>query len=273
MRLKFLVLIGMLFAMPLMATGPRVSPNLISVKKNEIYALDLPPFISTEVANEGALSEIVFTAFAEENIEVIINIVPLQSMLKYYLAEENALAVMGRHLGINTNAKHSLVSMPLFVSTEEYIYYKPKHKKLSYEDTRSNKKDLTYGASKGEDVTAYQKASINVKKSRALSMFKKLKQESVDFISLPQESTQWFLENKYTDEKNSFAVVEGSSRLIPIEIYFNLNNPQGKKLASAFKKGLQAIVKNGKYTKILEKHIKDPSIIKLQTDHIHDALK
>ncbi len=272
MIFRFLVLCGMFLSIPLMATGPRISPNIISLEKNEIYALDLPPFISTEVDHEGILGEIVTQAFLEQDIQVIINVVPLQSMLRYYLVEENALALMGRHLGISNYKTNSLISIPLFVSAEHYIYYKPIHKHLSYEDTLSNRKKLIYGASQGEDVTAFKKASIKVKKNRALSMFKKLKQGDIDFISMPLQSTQWFLDKKYANEKHNFAILNANPRPVPIEIYFNLNNPKGKKLSTAFKKGLQTILKNGKYTEILKKYIKDSSIIKLQLDHINDAL-
>ncbi len=270
---RLLLFLGIFVSIPLMATGPRISPSLISIEKNEIHALDLPPFISTEIENEGVLSELVISAFSDQNINVVINIVPVQSMLKYYLVEENAIAVMGRHLGIENNAKKRLLSVPLFVSSEHFIYYRPAHQNRDFKGELSNLKELTYGASKGEDVTAFKKASIKVKKSRTLSMFKKLKQGSVDFISLPPESVEWFLNQKHADEKHDFAVMPGKAHMTSIAIHFNLDNPKARDLASAFQQGLRNIINNGKYAKILKKQIKDPLVIRSQLDHINDALR
>lgn len=275
MRFKFksFIFLGIFITASLMATGPRVSPNLISVKKNVIYALDLPPFISTEIVHEGVLSEIVITSFAQQGIEVIINIVPLQSMINHYLVEENALGVMGRHLGIGKNMKKELVSVPLFVSPEHYVYYKPLNKKLSDEEIRSNKIKFTYGASTGEDVSVFNKTAMKVKKSRTFSMFKKLKRGKVDFVSMPIQSAQWYIQNKYTDEKNDFVIMDGISKEVPIELYFNLKNAEGKKLFSAFKKGLKSIVKSGQYVKILEKYIQDQTILKSQEEYLKSILE
>ena len=272
-KLNFLTLAVVFFALPLMATGPRVSSNVLSDDKNEIYALDMPPFISTEVPNGGVLSEIVTAAFSDQNIEISITIVPLQSMMKYYLLEEKSLAVMGRHLGISENEMKTLVSIPLYSSVENYIYYKPINEKFKFDGKMSSLKGLIYGASRGEKVTEYNKESIKVKKSRALSIFKKLKSGSVDFTSLPKESLQWFLENKFTNDKNNFLSVSGGAKMVPIDINFNLNHENGKDLSIVFKKGLRSIIKNGLYDSILRKYIKENSSVESQLKRINEFLR
>ena len=272
--LKFLVFLVVLATVPLMATGPRISAHLIPTNKNEIFALDMPPFISTEVNRGGMLSEIVTVAFSEEKKEVAITIVPLRSMIKYYIVQENALAVMGRHVVLEKEYKTTFVSFPLYLASESYVYYKPLNEnKIHYNGKLSSLQGLTYGASSGEDVKAYKKESIKVKQSRALSMFKKLKKGSVDFISLPKESVKWFLNEKFSDDKKDFTFIDGSDKLNPIKIYFNLSNAKGKELAAAFKKGFRKITKNGKYISILEKYEKNPSKVKFQLNYIDKSLK
>ena len=257
----------------LMATGPRVSTLATVIDKNEIFALDLPPYISTEVAEGGILSEVIKAAFNEVKMEVQITIVPLQNMIKYYYAQENAPGFMGRHLGLSPKKKSTLVKVPLFVAGENYFYYKPLHPKgLEFKGKLSNLVGLTYGAAKGEDTTAYKNANIKVKKSRTLSFFKKLKNGTIDFISIPKESVQWFLEKRLSDDKDNFVMMKEGSTNIDLCIYFNMNNPKGKKMLGAFKKGLKSILENGKYATILEKHFKKDEV-QLQIKQIRKNIK
>lgn len=272
-QLKLLVFFALFLSMPLMATGPRVSSNLFGLEKNQVFALDLPPFISTEADGSGALSEIVNAVFAEEEVQNSVTIVPLQSMMKYYLTQDKTLAVMGRHLGISKEENKSLVEIPLYISNENYLFYKPLHaKNLEFKGELSNLKELTYGASSGEDTTAYENAHIKVENGRTLSLFKKLKKGTVDFISMPAQSTQWILGKNFEHEGSDFVMMKGSSGSVFISIYFNLNHPEGKMLAESFKKGLRSIVKNGKYGSILEKHLKNPDDVKLQIAHMNKFL-
>ena len=257
-----------------MATGPRITSALISPDKKEIFALDIPPFISTEVKDGGILTEIVAAALKEADIDAVTTILPLQSMVKYYLTQESAFGVMGREIGLSLDDKKSLIAIPLYVTDESYIYYKPSHKKaLVYDGKLSNLKTLTYGASKGEDVSSYKKAGIKVKKTRMLSLFKKLQNSSVDFISVPNQTAKWFIENKFNDYKGDFTAMKTASKKTTISLYFNLKHPKGQESAKSFKEGLLKIVENGKYADILGAYIKNPTEIESQENYIRKFLK
>jgi ABC-type amino acid transport substrate-binding protein len=189
-------------------------------------------------------------------------------MIKYYYAQENAPGFMGRHLGLIPKKKSTLVKVPLLVAYENYFYYKPLHPKgLELKGKLSNLVGFTYGAAKGEDTTAYKNANIKVKKSRTFSFFKKLKNGTIDFISVPQESVQWFLSKRFSEDKDNFVMMKEGGTKIDLCIYFNVNNPKGKKMLEAFKKGLKSIVENGKYATILEKHLKKDEVL-LQIEQI-----
>ena len=271
-KLYILILMALFFNTALMATGPRIT-TMIHVDKNEIFALDLPPYISTEISQGGVLGEIVKAAFDAAKVDVYITIVPLQNMIKYYYTQENAAGFMGRHLGLVLEKNKSLVKIPLFLANEKYFYYKPLHPKgLDFQGKLSSLKGLTYGAAKGEDVTAYKNAGIKVKKSRALSFFKKLKAGTIDFISMPEGSVEWFLEKRFANSKDDFAMIKGESNKVDISLYFNINNPKGKKMEQAFKKGLKNILENGKYATILEKYFKKDEV-SLQLKHIHKSIR
>lgn len=272
-KLSVLLLATLFFSTLSMATGPRISAVAMTVEKNEIFALDLPLYISTEITQGGVLSEIVRAAFDEAKMEVYITTVPLQSMIKYYYAQENAPGFLGRHLGLDAKKISSLVRIPLLIAHERYFYYKPLHPKgLEFEGKLSNLKGLIYGAAKGQDVTLYKNAGIKVKKSRTLSLFKKLKDGTIDFISMPKESAQWFLAKRYAEDKNDFVMMKEESEKVDISLYFNMNNLRGKKMKKAFIKGLRGIIENGKYAAILEKHLTKDEV-QLQTQHINKYIK
>ena len=97
--MKFFILLLLFLSIEVYATGPRITSSFISPDAQEIFALDLAPFISTDVKEGGILSEVVKHIAKEEGINLLITIVPLQSILKYYLTQENALGVMGRQIG------------------------------------------------------------------------------------------------------------------------------------------------------------------------------
>ena len=272
--LRVLTILVLLIGTTLMATGPRITANLISPDKKEIFALDLPPFISTDIKKSGMLNEIVIASFKEVNEDVIITTLPLQSMVKYYLTEDNAVGVMGRHLGLSQKDKESLELIPLFITQESYLYYKPLHPNgIKYEGNLSELKGFTYGASRGEDITIYKEADIEVKKVRTLSLFKKLKSGKVDFISMPKQSVKSFIEKRFSKDKNDFISMQKSSGNKAIYIYFNTKNSKGEESARSFKKGLEVLLKNGKYGDILRKHIKNSTIVDRQIDYMNRLLK
>lgn len=272
-KLGILFLALLSFSTLSMATGPRITTVVMAVEKNEIFALDLPAYISTEISQGGIISEIVSAAFDEVKMEIHITTVPLQSMIKYYYTQENAPGFLGRHLALDAKKKSTLVEIPLLSASERYFYYKPLHPKgLAFKGKLSNLKGLTYGAAKGEVVTMYKNAGIKVKKSRTLSLFKKLKNGSIDFISMPKESAKWFLEKRFTKNKDDFVMMKEEGETVDVSLYFNLNNPRGKKMEKAFKKGLQAIIENGEYARILKKRLTKDEV-HLQTQRINKYIK
>jgi ABC-type amino acid transport substrate-binding protein len=258
----FLIVIAALLASLVItsswATGPRVSKSLLSPNKNQIYTHDFPPFATTDLATGGFNSEIVEAVLKASNIDASQTIEPLQSMVKFHLKQEKALAIFGRYFNFGKKEKKSLIYIPIGVSSENYIYYRPAHKTgINWNGQLNSLKGLTYGSRKGELVEKFKRAGIQIKQGRTHSLLKKLISNNIDFISMSKLNMEWMLSKHFLSEKNNFSAINGSNITKPIFIIFNKEHSQGKFLAEKFKLGLTNIINNGTYLKIANKYIKD----------------
>ena len=106
-----------------LATGPRVAPNLFVTNVNQLYALELPPFISSKAKNHGVLLELIGSILKTEEIAGEINILPSLNMAKYYFAQEDALAIIGHDFNLAKEQQKKAIFIPVLSLDEYYFYY------------------------------------------------------------------------------------------------------------------------------------------------------
>ena len=247
------------FVFPLLApsasaTGPRVTTALFTPHANEIHTVDFPPYISTDVVDGGAVSEIIRTALKEAGIDAVISIHPLKRMVNYYLFQENALAGVGRHLHFSDVQKKELILIPLVVLQEQYFYYKPLHPQGLKLDA-DHLKQLVYGSHVDEDVSRYTAAGCAVKYGSTMSLFKQLKRGDVDFIEVTPLTVEWLLDRHMAADKAKFAHLPGAGDDEVLYMIFNRKHAGGEAAAARFKQALAGMVKDGTYGKILDKYL------------------
>ncbi|TAJ76357.1 MAG: transporter substrate-binding domain-containing protein [Gallionellaceae bacterium] len=251
-----LLLGALLLPAPALATGPRITHSLLSPETMEIYAVESPPLFSMEVAQQGFASEIVATALSAAGIDAAISILPLQKMVRYYLLQENAIAVTGSDLGFSADEKRELIFIPVFVTELKYIYYKPANGGTEkWNGELKNLKGFRYGAFEGENVSAYRNAGIQVEEGRALPLLKSLKAGKVDFIGLPGLTAAWLIDRHFPNEQDNFGAMQPAAGELPVYIIFNKKHPQGEAAANKFSAALANMLDDGRYLKILEKHL------------------
>jgi len=236
------------------ATGPRVTGTLFSTDKGEIYAVDTAPFISMEVKNGGVTTEVVNSALAMADLDLVVTTLPLQRMVSYYLLQENAIAVMGSHFNFGQEKKKHLIFIPITVSSKQYYYYKGSYPDgLSRDLKKLNGK--RYGARYGEDVSVYKKAGINVIYGRSMSLLKKLKNAEIDFVGMPKASVDWLVKSYLPQEKGNFIAMDKSAGNEVLFLIINKKHPDSKATADTFKKALANMLENGQYLEILQRHM------------------
>ena len=245
-----LVITGLLLTSTCYATGPRVSPSLIS-SASDIYTIKLPPFIGSDVKQSSYLSEVVNTVIRQQKIDAILTILPLQSMVKYYLLQDNALAVLSPYLHLTASQKKDKVIIPMDEVNESYIYYKLAHPNgLAWKGNLKNLKGLRYGVLKGVATEKYKKSGISVKTARIDALLKKLVAKEVDFVRLPDLTADWLIKKQFPEQKNNFGKMQVSAGKMQLAIIFNKKHLKGKESAEMFKKGFDALVKKGQFNEI-----------------------
>ncbi|MES0370928.1 MAG: ABC transporter substrate-binding protein [Mariprofundaceae bacterium] len=239
------------------ATGPRVTGSLFAVDKSEIYAVDIVPFISMEVAGGGIATEISDAALAAGEIDVVITTLPLQRMVRYYLSQENAIAVMGHHFKFSKADGKSLIFVPVVAAPERHYYYRGSYPDgLAWKGDLKNMKGKRYGSHPGEDNTAYNEAGIEVVHGRTMSLLKKLKSGKIDFIGVPSLSVEWLIKKYMPEEKGNFVVMEIADYDDEIiYVIFNRKHADGVAAAEKFRKALTKMIADGSYLEILKGHM------------------
>ncbi|ATX82113.1 amino acid ABC transporter substrate-binding protein, PAAT family [Mariprofundus ferrinatatus] len=232
-----------------------------------------PPFISSEVADGGPFSEIVRTALSDAGIDAVIATHPIQRMVRYYLLQEQAMAVMGRHLNFSSEEKKELIYIPVAVLVEKFFYYKPTYPDgLNWSGSLDALKGKTYGAHKGENTALFTKAGVSVKEGRSIGLLKQIAAGQIDFAAMPVLTGNWLLKKYMSEQKDNFATMERVAGSDVFYIIFNKKDEQGVARAASFRKALSRMVDDGRYAEIMKKHLGNGDVLKLYMGDIKGLL-
>lgn len=240
------------------ATGPRVTSSLFEPPVNEIFALDFPMVLSSDAPDGGIAAALIKAAFKVENVENTITPLPLQTMLSYYLEEENALAIVGHDLNLTATETKNVISVPVLSLKESYFYYRPKHQTLEWKGNLNAFKGLTLGVHKKEfSETAYQKAGIKIEENRLDARINALIAGKVDVIREADFTMDATLKKSFAEQQKDLVRLEPSAGEAVISIVFNKKNPKGAALAKQFQQGLAKLIASGQYNEIIKQHVGD----------------
>ena len=255
-RVLALLLLFAVFVFEANATGPRIKQDLFSPNVNTVYALDFPPFVTTDLAYGGLVLELANAVFETEKIDAPIISQPLARMLKYYLFQEQALAVIGSHLTFSQQEQQQLIAVPLLRLKQYYYIYHAKYPQgLPWNNDLSALKDKVYGADSEENVEAYLKAGIRIEHGKLLTLLDKLKGGQVDFISGVEPAVDWYLQRNFSKDHEQFIRLEPMAGDQTISVIFNKKHPKGETIAKQFREGLETLIANGQYRTLLEKRL------------------
>jgi len=256
--LKFLpvLIISLMWSSAADATGPRVTTSLFTANQNEVHTIDFPPFVSSEVIEGGVASELVRTALSRGNIDADITIHPLRGMIRYYMIQEQAMAMLIRHESDMSDIKQNLISVPLLKIKEGFYYYKPSHPQgVAWHKDFKSLKGFTYGAHYGEDVSAFEQAGIQVTFGRTMALMKQLVLGKIDFLKAPAPTIEWLSKKYLGNEAKDFERIDGAIFEDTLRVFFNRKHAEAAKAAKQFAAALESMKKDGTYEEIVNRHL------------------
>jgi len=238
-----------------MATGPRVTPGLLSPEKNEVFALEMPPFATADIPGGGLFSEIVLEALKAESVDAVIETLPLTRLVRYYLLQDVSLAVLAQAWNFTDEERKDLIVVPFYVISGRYFYYVPAHKDLPpWNEGLDHLRGHTYGAGRGDKIDADSQAGISFTYDRPVMLFRKLKSGSLDFVSAPDLVGEWIIAKQFPKEKHNIGKTDKAVWEVPASIVFSKKHPDGEVTAKKFVRGLSEIIRSGRYQDILDKY-------------------
>lgn len=245
-----------IFTCDALATGPRIKQDLFTRNPNAIYALDFPPFISTGEEDGGMIPALVAKVLAAEKLSAAISSQPLARMLKYYLFQEQALAVIANPIRFSPEQRKQLIFVPLLRLKKHYYVHQTKHPDgLPWSGDLQALTNEVYGANPEEDVDAYNKAGIDVQTSNLLSLLEKLKDGTIDFIGDAEPAVDYYLQRNLSADKAKFMRLEPAAGEETVYIIFNKQHPAAETIAKQFQAGLAALIADGQYQTLLEHYL------------------
>jgi len=253
---KFISLIVVLFSANSFATGPRVAPSLFVADTNIMYAQEYSPFISSSSEQQGLLFELINGVLKAEDIPGTVNILPTKSMVQYYFSQEIPLAIIVHDFGQMKADNSKAMFIPVLdLDKYYYAYQTGEAKALDWAGKLSHLKGKTYGANKGEDVSAYKQAGINIKYARTPALVKQLQQGKIDFIGMPEATLNDLSKQQSPEQAPLFIKMMPKAGNMLMGIIFNKNHTEGQLAAEKFKLGLKKLISSGQYQSILRKHL------------------
>lgn len=245
---------GMVFA-----TGPRVTSALLTPPVNEIFALDFPLALGSDLAEGGIAAALITEAFKTEQVESTITPLPLQTMVTYYLTQENALGIVGHDLNLSAVDSKNIILVPVLSMKESYFYYRPKHATLTWRGNLDDFKNLVVGTHK-DDMALSQQSNIKVEQDRLDTRIKALISGKIDVVRESDLSMATTLAKSFADQKDNIVRLEPSAGNAVISVAFNKKNPKGTALAKQFQQGLAKLISSGKYTDIIKSYIGNAAV-------------
>lgn len=223
----------------------------------EFGSSETPPFWSAHLPENGMAGEILHAMSSEADVKSVIKFIPLKRIRK---------DLINNHVGNPDNFAGQTFSaiIPIAVFRGAFFYYRPNHTKEIIYRGLDDIKGYRLGVMRGTliDIPFFDSKGINVEQSNSEdSLLKKLKYGRIDLCSMIKLSGIFKINKLFPKDAGNFVHFEIKGSISPVTIMIDKNYPGGKELGKKYCKGLQIIIENGKYNKIIEKYYGQGNIL------------
>ena len=204
------------------------------------------PIWSQKLPFGGMGSEIIQAISKEVNMDTRIDFIPLKRLIADTTNND-----IGNPLFYMDKQEFAAI-IPIAVSYNSFFAYKNDINSLLL---NSKGKPIRVGVLKGTAQNMSSKLAYLEESSSHQSLFKKLKVGRIDLVLELDLVGKNIINN---DKGFTSSIIDNSSS--PIAILLDINYPNAEAIALEYKKGLDIIIKNGTYQKILDKYYTNKSL-------------
>jgi len=229
----------------------------LSVARADIVVLEAnqsAPYWCPSLPGGGLGSELVQAISAAAGLKTRIDFVPLSRMIEdrnnndlgnpeFYMAEQEFAAII-----------------PIAVSQVSMFYYQPNFTTAPKISSFNDLKQYKLGILKGTLINRglFEKMGLNFESSyNQASLFKKLKLGRLDIVFEIDLVGQQMIAQEFPDKAKDFVRVPLPNSISPIAIMLDAEYPNATVIAEQYRKGLEAIIADGSYQRIVEKYYPD----------------
>lgn len=223
--------------------------DIVVLKANES-----PPYWSKSLPGGGLGSELVQAISEAAGLQTQINFVPLSRMIEdknnndlgnpeFYMAQQEFAAII-----------------PFAITEAAIFYYRPRYSQAPKLTGFNDLKQYRLGVLKGTliDQHAFEQMGLHFESSYAqASLFKKLKLGRIDLVFEIDLVGRQMIAQLFPEQKDDFIRQPLPNSISPIAIMLDAEYPHADEIAAQYRKGLAAIIANGRYQKIVEKYYPD----------------
>lgn len=225
--------------------------NLSWADEIVLQANESPPYWSKLEANGGLGSELVQAISAAAGLQTRIDFVPLTRMIEdrdnndlgnpeFYMEQQEFAAII-----------------PIAISEASLFYYRPHFPQPPRIDSFDDLKQYRLGVLKGTLINrnAFEQWGLHFETSYTqASLFKKLKAGRLDLVFEIDLVGQQMIAQVFSHEADNFVRQPLANSLSPIAIMLDAESPNAQIIAAQYRRGLAAIIANGRYQAIVQKY-------------------
>lgn len=227
----------------------------------KVAALEMPPFMSSELPQQGYAIEVIKEAFANKNYSVDIEFVNLARGFK--LLEKGLISGLITPYGKQIDPTKYLLSSPFPGDSIGFLTLKsfqiPTHRSSpnSFKNDIKQFSQYRVGLIKGSNIThRFSAASLSKIKfaTSDIENIDHLKNNTVDLIVTGKYTAAEIITNKRPHLIGKLAFIESSDSIGAFHIAFSQRNPNYRTLQKNFNDALATLQEQGTLAKIREKH-------------------
>ncbi|UFS69884.1 transporter substrate-binding domain-containing protein [Geomonas sp. RF6] len=234
------------------ATAPRFGPKLIVRDEAlKVASYQYPPVIDSQTPGLGMAAAIVQAAMQEGSLPVEVEVLPVRSLARRSLLFDGAPAFLGSPSLFSKGELAKLTVLPCCSLRQFYYFSEGAHRELlTWKGDVRALKGYRIGVVKGEETPAAL-AGMKVVSDEPKALLRKVKENEIDLVLLPEIVSQQLLRKYAADESLKLRPLQARAESLSFSLIVNRSDARGGKIREAYLRGVARLRKSGRLAEIV----------------------